>query len=69
MRPLADRALLEHGEYLLEHGGYLLELLGLSSRFGVNRVQSPKDHIRRYECADLKSHLIVVVVSVVRLKT
>ena len=42
MRLLADRALLEHGEYLLEHSGYLLEL---SCRFGVNRVQSPKDHV------------------------
>ena len=63
---MADRTLLEHGEYLLKHGGYLLELLGLSSRFGVNRVQSPKNYVRRYECADLKSHLVVMVVSVVR---
>ena len=69
-RSLADRALplLEHAEYLLEHGGYLLELLELRCRFGMNRVQSPKDHVRRYECADLKSHLVVVVVNKVRLR-
>ena len=67
---MPDRALLllEYAEYLLEHAGYLLELLELSCRFGMNRVQSAKDHVRRYECADLKSHLVVVVVSIVRLR-
>ena len=51
---------------MLEHGEHLLEL---SRHFGVNRVQSSKDHIRRYECADLKSCLdVVVVVSTVRLR-
>ena len=70
MRPLPDQALLllEHGEYLLEHGGYLLELLKLSCCFGVNRVQSPEDHVRRCECADLQSHLAVMVVSKLRLR-
>ena len=76
-RPLPDRAfllleygeyLLEHGGYLLEHGGYLLELLKLSCRFGVNRVQSPKHYVRRYECTDLQSHLVVMVVSKLRLQ-
>ena len=58
MRALPDRALLEHGEHLLE----------LSCHFGLNRVQLPKDHVCRYECSDLKSHLVMVVVNKVRLR-
>ena len=48
-RALADRPLLEHGEDLLEH----------SCHFRLSRVHSPKDHVGRYKCADLQSHLAV----------
>ena len=37
-----------------------------SCRFCLSRVHSPKDHVRRCECADLQSHLDVMVVSTVR---
>jgi hypothetical protein len=53
---LPDGPLLEHGEYLLEK----------SCRFGLSRIHSPKNDSRRYECADLQSHLAVMMVSTVR---
>ena len=48
-RALPYRPLLEHGEDLLEQ----------RCRFRLSSVHSPKDHVRRYECADLQSHLAV----------
>ena len=66
-----DRPLLEHGDYLF----YLLEqscrlrLSGVHSPkdhvcFRLSRVHSPKYQVRRCECADLQSHLAVVVSTV-----
>ena len=39
-----------------------------SCRFRLSRVHSPEDHVCRYECADLQSHLAVMVISKVRLR-
>ena len=69
---LPDPPLLKHREYLLEE----------SRRFRLSGVHSPKDtvcvplsrvhsskyHVRRCECANLQSHLVVKVVSTVSIR-
>jgi len=56
-RAWPDLPMLQHGEYLLEQ----------NCRFRLSRVHSPEDHVCRYECADLQSHLAVMMISTVRL--
>ena len=69
---LPDWPLLEHGGYLLDQS-CRLRLSGVHSPkdhvyFRLSRVHSPKYQVRRCECADLQSHLAVVVVSTVRFR-